>query len=249
MILETSPDSSALVRSAAAIVLYLHIAGGTVGIVSGAAALAMRKGGQMHRLVGNVFFVSMSIMATIGAVTSPFLPTPQWANVFMGALTFYLIATSWRTIRHKEGSVGRFEYGAFIVALSIALAALLTGTLAIKKPNGILIDDLHFGLAYGFAAVWAFIAVADLKVILHGGVFGVQRLVRHLWRMCVALLIAAVSLFLGQPQVFPDWIRGTGLLYVPVIAVLGAMFYWLLRVRRTKSPQQSSTGGKQQFDQ
>jgi hypothetical protein len=234
MILETSPDSSAVVRSATAIVLYLHIAGGTVGILSGAAALVVRKGGQTHRLMGNVFFVSMLIMATIGAVTSPFLPKPQWGNVFMGALVFYLLTTSRMTIRHKEGTVGRFEYTAFIVALSITLAALLAGTLAMNMPNGILIDDLHFGLAFGFAAIWALVAAADLKMIVRGGVFGVQRIVRHLWRMCAALLVAVFSLFLGQQQVFPDSIRGTGLLYLPVLAVLLAMIFWLLRVRFAK---------------
>jgi uncharacterized membrane protein len=234
MILETSPDSSAVVRSATAIVLYLHIAGGTVGILSGAAALVVRKGGQTHRLMGNVFFVSMLIMATIGAVTSPFLPKPQWGNVFMGALVFYLLTTSRMTIRHKEGTVGRFEYGAFIVALSITLAALVAGTLAMNTPNGILIDDLHYLLAFGFAAIWALVAAADLKIISRGGVFGAQRILRHLWRMCAALLVAVFSLFLGQQQVFPDSIRGTGLLYLPVLAVVVAMIFWILRVRIAK---------------
>jgi hypothetical protein len=103
-----------------------------------------------------------------------------------------------------------------------------------NMPNGILIDDLHFGLAFGFAAIWALVAAADLRMIMRGGVFGVQRIVRHLWRMCVALLVAVFSLFLGQQQVFPDSIRGTGLLYLPVLAVLVAMIFWILRVRFAK---------------
>ena len=231
MILEPSPDSSVWMRAAAASVLYLHIAAGTIGIVSGAAALAIRKGGRIHRLVGNVYFISMLIMATIGAVVSPFLPTPQWANVFMGALVCYLVATSWMTVRRQECSVGGFEYAAVAVALIVAVGAVVSGTLAIDMPNGV-IGDLPYQVAYGFAPIWALVAVADIRLIRRGGVSGTQRLVRHLWRMCVALLIAAVSLFLGQAQVFPDVIRGTGLLYVPVIAVFGALIYWLLRFRR-----------------
>jgi hypothetical protein len=51
--------------------------------------------------------------------------------------------------------------------------------------------------------------------------------------MCVALLIAAFSFFLGQPQVFPASVRGSALLYIPEIAVLGLMIFWLVRVRFT----------------
>jgi hypothetical protein len=52
-----------------------------------------------------------------------------------------------------------------------------------------------------------------------------------LWRMCLALFIATGSFFLGQAQVFPAPIRDSGLLAVPVFAVLAAMLYWLWRVR------------------
>jgi len=240
MILEVSVDSSWWVRAAAAAIVYLHIAGGTLGIIAGAAALSVTKGGRTHRIVGDVFFISMTIMATIGAVVSPFLPKPQWANVFMGALTCYLMATSWMTIRRQEGRVGRFEYGAFIIASSIALAALVGGAQAMNMPNG-MIDGLPYQVAYGFAATWTLVAAADLKMILRGGVFGAQRILRHLWRMCVALLIAVVSLFLGQAKVFPEWIRGTGLLFLPVLAVSGAMIFWMLRVRFAKRWRQAPT--------
>ena len=96
---------------AADLILFLHIAGGSVGIVSGAVALLARKGDQLHRMAGKIFFVSMLIMATIGAGASPFLPVPQMANVAAGTLTLYLVASSWVTIRRKDGGIGRFEKG------------------------------------------------------------------------------------------------------------------------------------------
>ena len=67
VILQVSPESPALIQGAAATLLYLHIGGGIVGLLSGAAALALRKGSRPHRMAGNVFFVSMLIMAAIGA--------------------------------------------------------------------------------------------------------------------------------------------------------------------------------------
>ena len=86
---------------------------------------------------------------------------------------------------------------------------------------------------YVFAGVAVLAAAGDLRMILRHGVFGAQRIARHLWRMCVALFIATASLFLGQQQVFPEFVRGSPILYVPVIAVLGVMIFWLIRVRFT----------------
>jgi len=38
----------------------------------------------------------------------------------------------------------------------------------------------------------------DLRMLLGGGVRGAKRVVRHLWRMCFGLFIAAGSFFLGS---------------------------------------------------
>jgi hypothetical protein len=60
---------------------------------------------------------------------------------------------------------------------------------------------------------------------------GALALSRHLWRMCFALFIAATSFFLGQADLFPAELRHPALLGLPVLVVLGAMVYWLWRVR------------------
>jgi len=77
-------------------------------------------------------------------------------------------------------------------------------------------------------------AILDAKVIWSCGVSEKQRLVRHLWRMCFALFMAVASFFLGQPQVFPEAIRGTLIHFVPVLLVIAAMFFWVIRVQFTK---------------
>ena len=228
MILHVSPESSALVHGAAAAVLYLHIGGGTVGLVSGAAALAFRKGSRLHRLAGNVFFVSMLIMSAIGAGVSPFLLSPL--DAIMGVFTFYLVATAWMTVRREAGSVGRFETVAFVAALSAASAALAFGVLAANGPKGVL-GGYPATAYYVLAAIVALAAASDLRMILRGGISGARRIARHLGRMCLALFIAAGSLFLGQPQVFPASLRGTGVLYVPVVLVIVLTIFWMCRVR------------------
>jgi hypothetical protein len=238
MILELSDGSSALARGAAALILSLHITSGAVAILFGATALVARKGSRLHRQAGNWFVVSMLTMATIGACTSPFLPRPNWGNVVGGVFAFYLVATSWMTVRRSDGGVGRFAVGAFLVALSVTVVDVSLGLRAASSPMGS--PDTPLPAYFIFGAVGAIAATGDLRLILRRGVFGAQRVMRHLWRMCVALFIAAASFFLGQPQVFPAFVRGSPWLFVPEIAVLGLMIFWLVRVRFTSGFRRDS---------
>ena len=57
--LQVDPAAAWYVKDAAQALLVLHIGGGTVGLVSGSTALAVRKGGRLHRLSGAVFMVAM----------------------------------------------------------------------------------------------------------------------------------------------------------------------------------------------
>src|ERR1700722_4108644 len=115
MILQVSAESSWLVRGGAALILAGHIGAAGIALMSGAAALLFRKGLQLHRIAGTVFFVAMLTMCAIGGCVAPFLPQPQWTSAFVAALTAYLVATSWVTIRRKDGGIGPFEIGAFVV--------------------------------------------------------------------------------------------------------------------------------------
>ena len=230
MILELAPESSPLAKAAAATILYLHIGAGGVALISGAIAGVAKKGSRLHRRSGTVFVVSMLIMATIGAAVSPFLKPPQWVNVVAGAFTLYLVVSAWLTVKHRNptGAVG---IATLLSGAAIALAAyaIAFGVIPAEKS-----DDTA---ATVFASVVTLAVLGDLRMIVSGALTTMQRLFRHLWRMCYALMIAAGSLFLGQPQVFPDRIRGTGLLFIPVVAVLGLMLYWMIRVRFAKQQQ------------
>jgi hypothetical protein len=227
MIIEPAADSPALVRGALAAVLYLHIGGGLIGIATGAAALVVRKGGPLHKAIGNLFYVSMLVMASIGALASPFLPTPDWVNVVAGLFTFYLVATARRTV-NLPPAIGAFDLGALVFASIIAIAGIAVGLLGILRPGSV--GDGPSGAALVFGGIAVLAAFGDWQLIRHG-VAGKSRVGRHLWRMCLALFIAVGSLFGGQPQVFPEAIRGTPLLMLPTFATLCALIYWMIRVR------------------
>jgi len=230
MILHVPPGSPALVRDGAAAVLALHIGGGLAGVASGFAALLSPKGGRIHRAAGHVFFVSMLVMSGIGVAVSPFLP--NWTNVVMGLFVFYLTATAWMTVRRPAGGIGRFEVGAFVFACGAAGIGVVLGLWA-ATPGGL--DSGEPPAAFFVLASFPAAAAAlDLRMIRRGGVTGAGRVSRHLWRMGVALLVAAGSLFLGQPRLFPPALRGTPIMFAPEILIVAAMVVWGLRLRPRK---------------
>jgi hypothetical protein len=239
MILHLSPDSPW--AGVAKFALVAHIAGASLGLLSGAAAMSFRKGGRLHRAAGNVFFVSMLTMSAIAAVVAPLLP--DRVSAIAGILTFYLVATGWVTARRKERTVGLFDYGAFLVALGVVAADVTFYVWAVNSPTGKL-DGAPPQSFYVIGALAALAAGLDLRMIVRGGVVGAQRVARHLWRMSAALFIAVTSFFLGQQQVFPASMRGSPVLFVPVLAVLGAMIFWLIRVRLTRWLERDAVAAK-----
>lgn len=221
-----SPDSPALVHAAAAVLLYTHIGAGSVGLLSGAAAFVFRKGTALHRLIGQVFVVAMLIMSGIGACVAPFLPTPERASVVAGVLTFYLVLSSWMAVKRKPGQIGALDLGLLLTSLAVVVAGAYFFWLAGQSPNGQL--DGQPGAAFVmFIIIGSLAAVGDLRLIVNRGVRGATRLARHLWRMTVALFIAANSLFLGQQQVFPKALQGSVWLMLPALLILGLLLFWL----------------------
>jgi hypothetical protein len=227
------PDAPLWAQAGAIALLYGHIGGGAVGLVSGTTALFTRKGEWLHRMAGNAFFISMLIMAGVGATVAPFMPQPDRVTSVAGFLTFYLVATSWMTVARPEGTAGKIETWSLFAALAICAAAAYLWVVASNSPTGT-VDKQPKEALFLFGIVAPIAALGDLKVVLRRGVTGRQRIARHLWRMCTALFIAAGSLFLGQPQVFPEPLRGSLLLVGISVSPLFLMAFWLLVVRLTK---------------
>ena len=173
MILRLSPDTPVLIRAAAASVLILHIGAGGAGLLSGAAAFAVRKGGRLHRLAGGVFIVSMLIMSAIGAAVSPFLP--QKPNVVPRLFTFYLVATGWMAARRRDDHGRPFEIAGMLFALAIVATGVNFGLMAAHSPTGRLDGDAPSDY-YTFAALPALACALDLHVILRRRLASAQRM-------------------------------------------------------------------------
>lgn len=213
--------------------LFAHIAAGGLALLSGAAAMAAPKGSPPHRTAGNIFFVAM-LAASGSAVYLASFVRPFMPGFVEGLLTFYLVSTAWETVMRREGTIGVTSYAMLFIGLTTVAAGLTIGFEAATNGTG-LKDGIPPPFYYAFAGIAAFGAVFDVKVIVRRGIAGKLRIVRHLWRMSFALLLATVNFFIGNgAKVFPAEVRATKVLLAPVLILLVLLIFWIIRVRFTK---------------
>jgi hypothetical protein len=143
------------------------------------------------------------------------------------------VTTSWLTVRRRAGSIGRGEVAAFAFAVLLAAACALNGMRAAGSAGGQLGGTPAAGY-YAAAVLIALAAAADLRMILRGGIAGVPRIARHLWRDVRRLVRRHGSFFLGQQRVMPEAVQGSPILLVLGLAPLAFMVFWLIRVRLGK---------------
>jgi uncharacterized membrane protein len=212
--------------------LLLHIVSGTLGMLSGFVAVFLLKGSRRHGLAGNIFVVSMLILSASGVYLATLKFQP--GNILGGTVTFYLVATAWMTARRRAMETSVFDWAALLVVLVVAAIEITFGIEAAIGPTG-LKYDYPPGPYFLLGSVAVLATVGDVRMLVRGGISGTQRLVRHLWRMCFALFIAAGSIFLARQQVFPALLRKTGVLAFLSFLPLMLMVFWLLRIRFAKA--------------
>jgi len=214
-------------------ILFLHISGAVVGLLSGAMAVMFRKGSGWHAAAGNVFFVSMVCMSSSAAWAAAF-ERPNRVNFMMGILTLYLVTTGWVTGRRKDGRPGLFDRIALLIVLADGLTGIAWGFKAAATAMRSL-DKMPAPFYFVFGTIALLCAAADLRMIARGGFTGARRIARHLWRMCFPLWIAGMSLYPGQAKLFSKALRDTNLLTVPQWLLAAFTIYSLVRVLRNRA--------------
>jgi uncharacterized membrane protein len=217
-------------------VIAVHISSGCLGILTGYAAVSVKKGEKLHRAFGTVFVGAMLIMASVATFLAISLRGQlpgQEGNIAGGTFALYLVTTGWLAARRADGRVGTFEKAAAVVVLCVGLVFLGWGALAAASPKHML-DGYSAVFYYVFGGIAMLMAALDFKVILKGSIAGASRIARHLWRMCFAFFFATGSFFLGQQKIMPLWMHGSLVLLALGTAPLGFMVFWLIRVKLTK---------------
>lgn len=205
----------------------IHIIAGSIALLFGYVALYAPKGGIVHRKSGMVFVYAMLAMASVGMTLSVLRPAAPEINVPAALLTAYLVVTALTTVRPPAPGTRALAWGGLLLASGVAIYNLNFGIDRLISPRrGI--PPFPF-LMFGVVGLLG--AAGDWRVIRGRTLTGAVRIARHLWRMTFALLIAAMSFFIGQAKVIPEPVRIRWLLAMPVLAVALTLLYWLWRVR------------------
>lgn len=213
--------------------LYLgHIIAGSLALLSGYAALYARKGATLHRRAGIVFVYAMLTMALAGVLIAAVRRVAPAVNIPAGLLTGYLVITSLMTVRPVAKRRPWLDAGLMLLALGLGAANVTLAFNAMTQGGSATYAAIPFTV---FGAVGLLAGAGDFRVLRSGPLQGARCLARHLWRMSFALVIAALSFFIGQADEFPPALRIMPLLALPVLAALVTMLYWLWRVRIRRS--------------
>jgi hypothetical protein len=225
--------------------LIVHILGGTLGLVSGTAALAFRKGSPRHVLAGRIFVASMLTMGAFATYLAIVRNQPN--NIGGGILTVYLVGTAWLTAKRRDGETSRLDWVWFLIPLANGILLWVTGVRVLRSGHSSL-GGVPVGMMFFLGSVCLLAAAGDVRMLVGGGVFGAKRIARHLWRMCFGLFIAAGSFFLGgsnRPvrllstvgigKYLSPTLFNTTLYSILTILPLILLVFWLVRVRFTKA--------------
>ncbi len=231
-------------------ILLIHICAGVLGLLSGTAALCFRKGSPGHVLAGKVFVASMLTMA-VGAVYLGIVKH-QTGNIGGGIITFYLIGTGWLTARRRKGETSRMDWVALLIPLTLGILIWMNG-IKVVRSGASSQDGVPVGMSFFMGSICLLAAAGDVRMLTRGGVLGVKRIGRHLWRMCFGLFIAAGSFFLGPSnrpfrllsavglgQHLPSALFSTSLYLFLSILPLALLIFWLVRVRFTNAFKRKS---------
>jgi hypothetical protein len=226
-------------------ILVVHICGGSLGLLSGTAAMSFRKGSPRHVLAGKVFVASMLTMGALAVYLAIMRHQPN--NIGGGILTFYLIGTAWLTARRRGGETSRFDWIVLLIPLAIGILLWMNGVKVLRSGASSQ-DGVPAGMMFFMGSVCLLAAAGDVRMLMRGGVLGAKRIVRHLWRMCFGLFIAAGSFFLGPSnrplrllstvglgQHLSPALFSTSLYLILSVLPLILLIFWLVRVRFTNA--------------
>jgi uncharacterized membrane protein len=180
-------------------ILTGHICAGTLGLLSGTAAMSFRKGSRRHILAGKVFVASMLTMAVAAVYLAIVRHQPN--NIGGGILTFYLIGTAWLTAKRRDGETSRFDWVVLLIPLALGILNWING-LKVVRSGASSQDGVPVGMIFFMGSVMLLAAAGDVRMLVRGGVLGAKAS-RGISGACALGCSSQQGLFSWDPQTAP----------------------------------------------
>lgn len=205
------------------LIYYIHAPLGGIALLTGGISLIVKKGNNMHKKSGKIFFFSM-LFSAISAFIISVLPNHESPFLFsIGLFSTYFLISGLRSLKFKQRE---FQLKTDKI---IAYLITLTGIVMILYPV-ILHSKLNIILSV-FGVVGIVFGLRDLKLFKDIKRLKKNWLKLHLGKMTGGY-IAAVSAFFVVNQILPgiwNW-------FVPGIIGSGYITFWMIKLNRKKKP-------------
>lgn len=205
------------------LIYYIHAPLGGIALLTGGISLIVKKGNNMHKKSGKIFFFSM-LFSAISAFIISVLPNHESPFLFsIGLFSTYFLISGLRSLKFKQRE---FQLKTDKI---IAYLITLTGIVMILYPF-ILHSKLNIILSV-FGVVGIVFGLRDLKLFKDIKRLKKNWLKLHLGKMTGGY-IAAVSAFFVVNQILPgiwNW-------FVPGIIGSGYITFWMIKLNRKKKP-------------
>lgn len=215
------------------LLLVLHIAGGSLGLLAGTIAASVLKGRKWHLLAGRFFFYGMFVASTSSLIITNM---PGHENIFLFAVagfTLYMASSGYRMIilkrKDNSGNVGFswVDYAVLIFGLTFGLFLCLLAIKGVLKGNLFALVPSIFGLL----CLW--FSAADLALISGKKLIKQTWLYNHIIRMIGALIAAYTAFLVVNVHLKKAWI----LWLAPTLIGTFVIIFFIRKFVSGKNPQ------------
>lgn len=177
-------------------ILLIHTITGIIIFISGLLQILLKKGGKIHKILGNVYLYSWFVVLISGAYLGGFLIT------IVGIFGFYFALTGSRIGKLKNSGITIFEKSTFIFGGLLAIVMLgYAINLFIKGSKSYWIIFAVFGGIFTFVTVqdiFKYVLLKPLKKQIYGQL---DWYFEHFTRMFISF-IAATTAFVSIQDLF-----------------------------------------------
>ncbi len=202
-------------------IYYIHVPLGGIALLTGGIPLLAKKGNNVHKKSGKIFFFSM-LLSAISAFIISVLPNHESPFLFsIGLFSTYFLISGLRSLKFKQKELQ------LKTDKIIAYFITLTGIVMILYPM-VLYSKLNIILTV-FGVVGIVFGLRDLKLFKDSKKLKKSWLKLHLGKMTGGY-ISAVSAFFVVNQILPGILNW----FVPGIIGSGYITYWMIKQNKKK---------------
>ena len=200
------------------ILLPIHIAAGSVALLSAASALLTEKGKKFHVLIGKAYFWSMVIIF-LTAIPMSIIT----GNVFLfliAIFSFYLAFSGMRFAKNRTGVPTLVDLIAVNFMLLSGIGMWILAIIFFIDNDSQFITLIVFG----FLAL--FLGYGDFQTFKNQIATGKERIAKHLTNMMGGTIAIVTAVLVVNPPTNPEWVWWI----LPTALITPLIFWWNKKV-------------------